>query len=56
MPPIPQGSGVKGSQKWIQKLVNEKSDLLNEDYLNCRVGIEGATPQQLICASHSRLV
>ena len=29
MPRIQQGHGVKGSQKWIQKLVNEKSDLLN---------------------------
>jgi len=26
---IPQGPGVKASQKWIQKLVNEKPDLLN---------------------------
>jgi len=26
---ISQGPGVKGSQKWIQKLVNEKPDLLN---------------------------
>jgi hypothetical protein len=29
MPRIPQGSGVKGSQKWIQKLIKEKPDLLN---------------------------
>ena len=29
MPRIQQGHGAKGSQKWIQKLVNEKSDLLN---------------------------
>jgi len=29
MPRIPQGPGVKGSQKWIQKLVNEKPDLFN---------------------------
>jgi len=29
MPRIQQGHGVKGSQKWIQKLVNEKPDLLN---------------------------
>jgi len=29
MPRIPQGPQVKGSQKWIQKLVNEKPDLLN---------------------------
>jgi len=29
MPRIPQDPGVKGSQKWIQKLVNEKSDLLH---------------------------
>jgi len=28
MPRIEQGPGVKGSQKWIQKLVNEKPDLL----------------------------
>jgi len=28
MPRIQQEPGVKGSQKWIQKLVNEKSDLL----------------------------
>ena len=27
MPRIQQGPGVKGSQKWIQKLVNEKPDL-----------------------------
>jgi hypothetical protein len=53
---IPQASAVKGSQKWIQKLVNETPDLLNEDSLNCTLGIEGATPQQLICASSSRLV
>jgi hypothetical protein len=26
---IPQHRAVKGSQKWIQKLVNEKPDLLN---------------------------
>jgi len=29
MPRIPQGPAVKGSQKWIQKFINEKSDLLN---------------------------
>ena len=29
MPRIQQGPGVKGSQKWIQKLVNEKPDLFN---------------------------
>ena len=29
MPRIEQGPGVKGSKKWIQKLVNEKPDLLN---------------------------
>jgi hypothetical protein len=29
MPRISQGPAVKGSQKWIQKLVNEKPDLLN---------------------------
>lgn len=29
MPRISQGSALKGSQKWIQKFVNEKSDLLN---------------------------
>jgi len=29
MPRIQQGPGVKGSQKWMQKLVNEKPDLLN---------------------------
>ena len=28
MPRIKQGAGVKGSQKWIQKLVNERPDLL----------------------------
>ena len=28
MPRIEQGPAVKGSQKWIQKLVNEKPDLL----------------------------
>jgi hypothetical protein len=28
MPRISQGPAVKGSQKWIQKLVNEKPDLL----------------------------
>jgi hypothetical protein len=53
---IPQGPGVKGSQKWIQKLVNEKQDLLNEDSLYCKVSIEGAKPQQLKCDSSSRLV
>jgi len=26
---ISQGPVVKGSQKWIQKLVNEKPDILN---------------------------
>jgi len=26
---FPQKAGLKGSQKWIQKLVNEKPDLLN---------------------------
>jgi hypothetical protein len=29
MPRIQQGHGVKGSQKWIQKLINEKPDLFN---------------------------
>ena len=29
MPRISQRSAVKGSQKWIQKLVNEKPDLIN---------------------------
>lgn len=29
MPRIQQGSGVKGSQKWIQELINEKPNLLN---------------------------
>ena len=29
MPRITQGHAVKGSQKWIQKLVNERPDLLN---------------------------
>jgi len=29
MPRIQQGSAVRGSQKWIQKLVNERPDLLN---------------------------
>jgi len=29
MPRIEQGPAVKGSQKWIQKLVNEKPDILN---------------------------
>jgi len=29
MPRIEQGAAVKGSQRWIQKLVNEKSDLLS---------------------------
>jgi len=28
MPRISQGFAVKGSQKWIQKLLNEKPDLL----------------------------
>jgi len=29
MPRVPQDPGIKGSQKWIQKLANEKPDLLN---------------------------
>jgi len=29
MPHIPQGTAVKGSQQWLRKLVNEKSDLLH---------------------------
>jgi len=29
MPRISQGPAVKGSQKWIQNLVNERPDLLN---------------------------
>jgi hypothetical protein len=29
MPRINQVPAVKGSQKWIQKLVNERPDLLN---------------------------
>jgi len=29
MPRVPQDPGIKGSQKWVQKLVNEKPDLLN---------------------------
>ena len=53
---INQVPAVKGSQKWIQKLVNEKPDLLNEDSLNCTVGIEGVKPQHLICGLISRLV
>ena len=56
MPRIQQGPAVKGSKKWIQRLVNEKSDLLNEDSLYCKVSIEGAKPQQLTCDSSSRLV
>lgn len=56
MPRISQGPALKGSQKWIQKLVNEKPDVLNEDSLNCTVSIEGAKPQQLTCDSSSRLV
>jgi hypothetical protein len=56
MPCIQQGPGLKGSQKWIQKLVNEKPDLLNEDSLNCTVSREGVKPQQLTCAFSSRLV
>ena len=56
MPRIQQGPGVKGSQKWIQRLVNEKPNLLNEDSLYCKVSIEGAKPQQLKCDSSSRLV
>jgi len=48
---IPQASAVKGSQKWIQKLVNETPDQLNEDSLYCKVSIEGATHQHLICDS-----
>ena len=56
MPRILKGPAVKGSQKWIQKLINEKPDLLNEDSLNCKVSIEGAKPQQLKCASSSKLV
>jgi hypothetical protein len=31
---IEQGAPVKGSQKWIQRLVNEKPDLLEEDSLH----------------------
>jgi hypothetical protein len=29
MPSIEQGPAIKGSQKWIQRLVNDNSDLLN---------------------------
>jgi len=29
MPRISQGPSLKGSQKWIQKLVNEKPEMLN---------------------------
>jgi len=29
MPRIQQGPAVKGSQKWIQKLINKNPDLLN---------------------------
>jgi len=56
MPRIPQGPGVKGSQKWIQKLVNETPDQLNKDSLYCTVSREGVKPQHLICDSSSRLV
>jgi hypothetical protein len=56
MPRVFQGPAVKGSQKWIQRLVNEKPNLLNEDSLYCKVSIEGAKPQQLKCDSSSRLV
>jgi len=56
MPRIQHEPGVKGSQKWIQKLVNEKPDLLNKDSLNCTVSIEGVKPQQLTCDFSSRLV
>ena len=28
MPCIPQGTAVKGSQKWTHKLINKKPDLL----------------------------
>jgi hypothetical protein len=56
MPRIPQASAVKGSQKWIQKLVNETPDQLNKDSLYYTVRREGATHQHLICDSSSRLV
>jgi len=29
MPRIEQGPAIKGSQKWIQRLVDEKPDILN---------------------------
>ena len=56
MPRINQVPAVKGSQKWIQKLVNEKPDLLSKDSLYCKVSIEGAKPQHLKCAPSLRLV
>jgi hypothetical protein len=56
MPRIPKASAVKGSQKWIHKLVNETLDLLNKDSLYYTVSREGATHQHLICDSSSKLV
>jgi hypothetical protein len=56
MPRIPKASAVKGSQKWIHKLVNETPDQLNEDSLSCTVSLEGVKPQHLICDFSSRLV
>jgi hypothetical protein len=29
MPRIPQGPAIRGSQEWIQKLLNEKPDLID---------------------------
>ena len=39
-----------------ERLVNEKPDLPKEDFLYCKISIEGAKLQQLKCDSSSRLV
>ena len=53
---IPQASAIKGSQKWIKKVVNETPDQLNKDSLYYTIIRDGATHQHLICDSTSRLV
>jgi len=40
MPRVPQDPGIKGSQKWIQKLANEKPDLLNS-LIRTRLNLPG---------------
>ena len=39
MPRYEVGEAIKGSQKWLQRLINEKPDILNREVINYIPGI-----------------